>query len=283
MILSSSITISVCIPNFVDYNVSAADLVLLVAGIGTYSEHEDGGILKYWSALKASVSKTIDQGVGTNFKDHVLAGYRFLMRYYEDGDDIYVFGFSRGAYTARFLSQMIFRVGLLSRGNEEMIHFAWKAFSDWLHVVGEDTPQDRERRAHMEKFQSTFCRENVQVLFLGLFDCVNSVGQFEMPLFSSTYKHMPLPPAKHIRHAVSISERRLKFKPALFSAELHQPSEDVKEVSADSSLPLLRRIEVFTDPTCPRFGLLVTTPTWVAVGNAHRGSRRCCPMSRYSG
>lgn len=35
-----------------------------------------------------------------------MAGYKFLMRYYTDGDHIYMFGFSRGAYTARFLAQV---------------------------------------------------------------------------------------------------------------------------------------------------------------------------------
>jgi uncharacterized protein (DUF2235 family) len=45
------------------------------------------------------------------------------MRYYNDGDAIYFFGFSRGAYTARFLAQMLDYVGLLSAGNEEMLRF----------------------------------------------------------------------------------------------------------------------------------------------------------------
>jgi uncharacterized protein (DUF2235 family) len=39
---------------------------------------------------------------------------QFLMRYYSPGDDIYFFGFSRGAYTARFLAEMLDHVGLLS-------------------------------------------------------------------------------------------------------------------------------------------------------------------------
>jgi uncharacterized protein (DUF2235 family) len=39
---------------------------------------------------------------------------QFLMRYYTPGDDIYFFGFSRGAYTARFLAEMLDHVGLLS-------------------------------------------------------------------------------------------------------------------------------------------------------------------------
>lgn len=53
------------------------------------------------------------------------------MRYYNVGDDIFLFGFSRGAYTARFLAEMLDHVGLLSAGNEEMATFAWKAFERW--------------------------------------------------------------------------------------------------------------------------------------------------------
>lgn len=61
--------------------------------------------------------------MGTSFGEHVMAGYKFLMRYYTDGDAIYFFGFSRGAYTARFLAQMLDYVGLLTAGNEEMLRF----------------------------------------------------------------------------------------------------------------------------------------------------------------
>ena len=53
------------------------------------------------------------------------------MRFYSPGDEIYMFGFSRGAYVARFLAEMLDYIGLLCHGNEEMIRFAWKAFSQW--------------------------------------------------------------------------------------------------------------------------------------------------------
>jgi uncharacterized protein (DUF2235 family) len=149
------------------------------------------------------------------------------MRYYEKGDKVYIFGFSRGAYTARFLAEMIFNLGLLSRGNEEMVPFAWSTFSDFQRGREEDP----KLRTFMDKFSSTYCREKIKSHFLGLFDCVNSVGQFELPLFSKSIPYIPLPPAKHIRHAVSINERRLKFKPALFIPDPSNPPEgDIKEV-----------------------------------------------------
>lgn len=160
-----------------------------------------------WSSIKL----TIDQALGTSFEHHVISGYQFVMRYFNPGDCIYIFGFSRGAYTARFLAEMLHTIGLLSRGNEEMVHFAWKTFSDFQASRKDNGPKDLSRRQLMIDFKETFCRGQVNVHFLGLFDCVNSVGQFEIPLFPSSYSYIATPPATHIRHAVSIHERRTKF------------------------------------------------------------------------
>lgn len=152
---------------------------------------------------------------------HVLAGYRFLMRYYSPGDYIYIFGFSRGAYTARFLAEMVHDIGLLSKGNEEMVHFAWTTFSDYQRTrYDTKSLEKREQyKQYMKDFQETFCRPKIKVYFLGLFDCVNSVGQFEIPLFRKSSPYVPPTTASHTRHAVSIHERRLKFKPALFELD----------------------------------------------------------------
>ncbi|KAL4782457.1 hypothetical protein BJX76DRAFT_349363 [Aspergillus varians] len=206
-------------------------------GIGTltYVKGSAGGSSGFslWSRFKARINAILDQGVGVSFSSHLIAGYKFVMRYYSTGDHIYIFGFSRGAYTARFLAEMIHNIGLLSRGNEEMVPFAWDTFSRYQSSRGNDpqTEQDRELERYMHKFKTTFCRPDVGVHFLGLFDCVNSVGQFEIPLFRKSYRYIASPPARHIRHAVSIHERRLKFKPALFHIDpKHRDSVDLKEV-----------------------------------------------------
>jgi uncharacterized protein (DUF2235 family) len=179
---------------------------------------------------RGKIFATLDQMFGISFVDHVLGGYKFVMRYYEPGDDIYILGFSRGAYTARFLAEMLHNIGLLSRGNEEMVHFAWKSFSDFqrsksVKPIGK---ADADLEKYMKDFKKTFCRPRVDVHFLGLFDCVNSVGQFEMNLFRRNFRYITTPFAKHIRHAVSIHERRLKFKPALCLFDQHD-NVDLKE------------------------------------------------------
>ncbi|EWC44852.1 hypothetical protein DRE_00911 [Drechslerella stenobrocha 248] len=195
-------------------------------GIGTYVQNESSSFI---GRIGDKFKTVIDQAVGSSFKSHVIAGYSFVMKYYNPGDCIYIFGFSRGAYTARFLSEMLAGVGLLSRGNEEMIEFAWKTFSDFQTSRHDGGEHDNNRRAFMRKFKKTFSRSGVNVHFLGLFDCVNSVGQLEPPFWRRSYAYMPMgSSATHIRHAVSVHERRLKFKPALYKNFIDHP--DLKEV-----------------------------------------------------
>ena len=190
------------------------------------------------------MASTVDEGFATTFDAHVIAGYRFLMRYYGRGDPIYIFGFSRGAFTARFLARMVSQVGLLSMGNEELVPFAYRTYQNY--ELGQPSDQKpEERRAYIDSFKSTFCRHEhadgeehsndeagIKVHFLGLFDTVNSVGTLEVP-FSTTVQ----PPevhgtAEHVRHAVAVDERRVKFKPALLQQDVDKmkSEEDIKEV-----------------------------------------------------
>ena len=144
------------------------------------------------------------------------------MRFYNPGDEIYMFGFSRGAYVARFLAEMLDYVGLLSHGNEEMVKFAWKAFANW-QSRGEPSGNDKERKAAHDKkeqmyafmkgFRETFSRPVGRIRFLGLFDTVNSVPRFETAWMArSRMPYTARSSAKVIRHAVSIDERRAKFR-----------------------------------------------------------------------
>ena len=204
--------------------------MLVIAGIGTYSVDESTVNPGLWGRVKRWVSQTADLGLGTSFDQHVIAGYRFAMRYYDDGDQIFMFGFSRGAFTARFLARMIAAVGLLSKGNEEMVPFAYRTYQEYelgrLH--------DKERAdAYMESFKTTFCRTEAKVHFLGLFDTVGSVGYFDAPFSKKKYLPTVGGTAKYVRHAVALDERRCKFKAAL----LHQDKpaaenndEKVKEI-----------------------------------------------------
>lgn len=214
---------------------SLGDMLVIIfplAGIGTYSAGEKSVNTGMWGRFKRSLSQMIDQGIGTTFDSHVIAAYRFIMRYYEDGDKIYLFGFSRGAFTARFLARMVATIGVLSKGNEEMVPFAYKSYQDFENGVGRfKTVQ--ENRKWMDSFRVTFCRQDVKVHFLGLFDTVSSVGYFDLPFTTRTYLTTVRETAEHVRHAVSIDERRCKFKAALMQQDINEcdhAHEDIQEV-----------------------------------------------------
>lgn len=72
-----------------------------------------------------------------------------------------MFGFSRGSYTARFLAEMLDWMGLITYGNEEMIQFAWRTFSQWKSMDSCDPEAlEKQKKAYdfMVSFRETFSR-----------------------------------------------------------------------------------------------------------------------------
>ncbi|MCK4840261.1 MAG: DUF2235 domain-containing protein [Methylococcales bacterium] len=92
-----------------------------------------------------------DKGVGAKFFDFVTGGfsgsgaslnirqaYRFLVQSYNKGDEVFIFGFSRGAFTARSLNGMLYYVGLLKRDGIESAWYDFMPFITTLHsTVGD--------------------------------------------------------------------------------------------------------------------------------------------------
>ncbi|KOS20361.1 Uncharacterized protein ESCO_005313 [Escovopsis weberi] len=204
-------------------------------GIGTYVISTSLSRTSLSSRVRSWYQKAKDSAVGSSFDQHVVGGYRFLMRFYNPGDEIYMFGFSRGAYIARFLAEMLDHIGLLCHGNEEMVSFAWKAFSQWQCRPGGGGGHDRkslreerkkiEMYEFMKGFRETFSRPVGRIRFLGLFDTVNSVPRFETAWMQrSKFPYTARSSAKVIRHAVSIDERRAKFRQDL----IYQQSKRLK-------------------------------------------------------
>ncbi|PKY06628.1 hypothetical protein P168DRAFT_302930 [Aspergillus campestris IBT 28561] len=186
-------------------------------GIGTYVTTQSLSKPGHMQRVKSAYLKAKASAVGTTFADHVMGGYKFLMRYHNPGDDLYIFGFSRGAYVARFLAEMLDYMGLLELGNEELLRFVWKTFAQWQERTG-DQKEKNEQFRYMAAFRETFSRPVTQIRFLGLFDTVNSVPRFENPWMQrSKTPYASRTSAKVIRHAVGIDERRAKFRQDLIS------------------------------------------------------------------
>ncbi|KAJ4141988.1 hypothetical protein NW754_014778 [Fusarium falciforme] len=205
-------------------------------GIGTYVVSRSLTHTGLRARISSWYQKAKDSAIGSSFDQHVVGGYRFLMRFYNPGDEIYMFGFSRGAYIARFLAEMLDYIGLLSHGNEEMVKFAWKAFAQWQgreQTTGDDKEAEEARKKRdemfrfMKGFRETFSRPVGRIRFLGLFDTVNSVPRFETAWMQrSKFPYTARSSAKVIRHAVSIDERRAKFRQDLMYQDLPNKKHD---------------------------------------------------------
>src|SRR5579885_1427077 len=170
-----------------------SQLVYYSGGVGTL-----GSPLAI-SAWKKKYLQLLDLATATSLRANVINAYTFLVNNYREGDKIYLFGFSRGAFTARLLAAFLYNFGLLQRQHLDLKQYLWQTISSFRSI------EDFKRDAEMIKNDFSQ-RLDLSVEFMGLFDTVSSVGIFDrFRVFPYTDKN---PLVKHIRHAVSIHEER---------------------------------------------------------------------------
>jgi uncharacterized protein (DUF2235 family) len=180
-------------------------------GVGTMGARNAlTGISKWWT-------KVIGLAFGYGISDNIADAYQFLMRTFQPDDTVYVFGFSRGAYTARALCGMLHIIGLLREENEGLIPYSIRMIK-----------RKKIDFAVAADFKKTFCRE-CKPHFVGVWDTVSSVGWvYNVAHFPGT-KATHNPDLHYVRHAVSIDERRAFFRQNLFGTP-HGPEQDIEEI-----------------------------------------------------
>ncbi|KAK0484101.1 hypothetical protein EDD18DRAFT_1361944 [Armillaria luteobubalina] len=191
---------------------SSQQMVYYQSGVGTYEPPQVPGL------LTSTMYKTVDLLIACSLDAHVMDGYQFLMQNYHAGDRICIFGFSRGAYTARSLAGMLHKVGLLPPDNRQQIPFAYK----WY------TRTDEIGWQQSIAFKEAFCID-VPIEFVGVWDTVDSVGLVPRRLpFTASNTII-----RTFRHALSLDEHRAKFKANLWNV----PSAKVLKLSTPKSSP----------------------------------------------
>jgi uncharacterized protein (DUF2235 family) len=184
-------------------------------GVGTM------GDMRALSELGKAWTKFRGLAFGYGLSENIADAYRYLMQTFEPGDAVYIFGFSRGAYTARALCGMLQMVGLLCPGNEGLIPYAMRLFKrrDGFLVKLKASPKKFRIAAG---FKKTFGRE-CKPHFLGVWDTVSSVGWILDPIGlkpgSLPYTYA-LEEVSILRHAVSLDERRAFFRSNLIDEKL---------------------------------------------------------------
>jgi uncharacterized protein (DUF2235 family) len=164
---------------------------------------------KQWTRIKGLA-------FGAGFFEDVGRAYQYLMYNYNDysidgqtvHDRVYLFGFSRGAYTARALASLLKMFGLLHPGNEAQIPYVLRMF---------ERRHKENHRALLEEakeFQAVFSRPCF-IHFAGLWDTVSSVGWITEPVRLPYTARNPI--IFNVRHAQSIDERRIFFRQNSFT------------------------------------------------------------------
>ncbi|KAF8752990.1 O-acetylhomoserine ami [Rhizoctonia solani] len=187
-------------------------MVYYQAGIGTHSKH-------FITPVGVAISKAADMALAHGLQDHVTDGYEFLMQNHREGDKVHSHLFWDMPYTLLTVSFGFddryayldspevhtqhghWPVGLLPKANYRQVPFAY-------HMYQRD---DKEGWEMSNGFKQAFSTE-VEIHFMGLFDTVNSVGLIprELPFAKSNYV------VRYYRHALSLDERRSKFKDNLW-------------------------------------------------------------------
>jgi uncharacterized protein (DUF2235 family) len=188
--------------------VIAADQVAYYhPGVGTMgSPNAQGPLAKRWSQLQGLA-------FGKGLLDNVGDAYRYLMNTYEEGDRIFLFGFSRGSYAARAVGSLLHVYGLLEPGNEQLIPYILR-----LYAKMTKSPQGQEATfAAEDAFKYAFSRE-VEVHFCGVWDTVSSYGWVNDPIELRFNGQNPI--IRTGRHAVSIHEHRCCYQDNLWGPSL---------------------------------------------------------------
>jgi uncharacterized protein (DUF2235 family) len=201
-----------------------SQLVYYNPGVGTVGDFDT------WQLLKLRVREFLGLATGYGLDVNVLEAYRFLCTHYEQGDAIWLFGFSRGAYTVRVLAAFVYVIGLLKPSQLNLADYAFTAYKksshdshkgrriaeeDALRKVASDTEIATGLPAAWE-FRRVAGARPVTIKFIGVWDTVASVivpRRDRLLLDLQTLRFTRTNPSVEVfRQAIAIDERRRMFR-----------------------------------------------------------------------
>jgi uncharacterized protein (DUF2235 family) len=210
-----------------------------------------------WRKLQQDFVTILGLATGYGLDDNVLAAYEFLVNTYEDGDRIYLFGFSRGAYTVRVLAGLIHKVGLIWPQQANLAGSgltAYKQFSSdtpqgdvkaRAEASDEEGPLPQSRYDQAAQFARILSTRWPTVHFIGVWDTVASVivprpDRLYWPSLEELAFTLQNPSVKIFRQAISIEERRCMFRlkrwdePQIYQHnrfnDAHAEAQDIRQV-----------------------------------------------------
>ncbi|MEP4485154.1 MAG: DUF2235 domain-containing protein [Halioglobus sp.] len=178
----------------------------------------DWGVGSYYAQVAGGTS-------GLGMQKNIQDGYRFIVQNYRRGDEIFLIGFSRGAYTVRCLAGLLNNCGVLKRDRADCVPDAFNLYKTRAVKPG-------SRRAEQWRRSHTGSGARGPVHFIGVWDTVGALGIPTRALAFAQEKDLFYDPVlgsniRMARHAVSIDEQRADFSPTLWE---NQEGVDVQQV-----------------------------------------------------
>jgi uncharacterized protein (DUF2235 family) len=204
----------------------ASQIAYYHPGVGTM---EPPGALTRYSR---TVTKFAGQAIGWGLESDIRDTYAFLMNHFSQGDKLYLFGFSRGAYTVRAVASLLKMYGLMRPGNEAMIPYAIRMMTAITNLNAAKSDSQRDAiEGYFDlagEFRDTYGKTVCTPYFVGVWDTVSSVGWIDNPI------HLPYTADNADiqigRHAIAIDERRAFFRTNLWRPRPGGGPKDIKQV-----------------------------------------------------
>lgn len=206
------------------------NVALTARAVASRDQRGRAQIVYYSAGVGASLSGlSLWQGMtGADLDDNLLDAWLFINLNYEPGDQLYLFGFSRGAYTVRSLAGLLRKIGILRRAHVDKAQAGLDLYR--ARGIGADSPETaRFRTAHAiawPRLTAPFTAPPVdlRIRYLGVWDTVGALGIPRISPISlglnKQYEFHDTALSRSVefaRHAVAIDERRAPFKPTLWS------------------------------------------------------------------
>lgn len=150
------------------------------------------------------LSGLLDLAAATSIRRNFESAYSFLVQNYRQGDRIFLFGFSRGAYAARALAGAIAMFGLLRPEQLNLLGYVWQEYRKF----GDTDAKNNSTIWRLPRRMKRAFSRDVKIEYLGIWDTVSSVGFLKLITLPYTTS---LVGVNHVRHAVSIDEKRNMF------------------------------------------------------------------------
>jgi uncharacterized protein (DUF2235 family) len=214
------------------------------------------------------LDRIIGGGTGYGLDLHIKDAYRFLCLNYEPGDEIYLFGFSRGSYTTRSLVGLIYNSGLLRPEHLEKIDAIGTCVGAYqLYRSREDECKPGSEIA--KKFRHDYCvsvdccsgddQGRVPIKLLACWETVGSLGiptigvfnlksffpQWLLKLFPGKYRFHDVRLSRIVLnalHAVAVDERRKVFKVTLMDKDPEKMDKNGDVLTVTGSIQGLRQV-----------------------------------------